>query len=285
MSIPFGKLLKEVEDVVKLHGADDLDSMKRSINLAYFQLCGMRSWLPLRRKVSVDFTSHDSNNAMLLPGDLAGIDEVWDSEREYFPSEWGRSEKDDSASDCTYRWFYTEPVSDALAILSSVTVLDNANTFSGGSWLAAYIGEYMQIGAEQGAYKLTAERTFTPRWYGPRIAGTAMDYIQIRPPGTKRFSIVNDDGDFEENTVSVYYWAFPVSLYKDFQPVLLPDVEALKWLSIITTLGLKDRKDNLALKFYGFYETALRRMESMSPDFVAPSQTKDRYGEGLKWKN
>jgi hypothetical protein len=162
-------------------------------------------------------------------------------------------------------------------------VLDNANTFSGGDWLASYIGEYMQIGAEQGSYKLTAERTFTPRWYGPRIAGTAMDYIQIRPPGTKRFSIVNDDGDFEENTVTVFYHCFPPPLYKDFQIVLLPSSKPLELLSLIKILGLKDKKENLVNVLRVEFERELAKMEALDPDFISPRVPMDRDGLQLSY--
>ena len=284
MGVPFIKIIKEVEAAVRLHGADNLDEMKRSCNLAYYELCGHASWLQLRRKVSINFTSKDSNNAMLLPGDLAGIDAVWDSDREYFPSGWGRSENDASESDISYRWFYTEPASDALAILSSIRMNVGASTFTGGTWDASYIGEYMQVAAELGSYKLTGTRTFEPRWYGPRLGGAAADsYLQIRPPGTKRFSIVNDEGDFEANTVTVYYWVLPPPLYQDHQPIMLPDHRALELLTIIRVLGLKDRKETIADRYRAEYSDALAKMENMNPNFVAPSQMKDRYGEGLRF--
>ena len=279
MSVPFGKIIKEVEAAVRLHGADDLEEIKRSCNLAYYQLCGQASWLPLRRKISVNFASKDSNNAMLLPGDLAGIDAVWDSDREYLPAGWGRSENDDSETDVSYRWFYTEPVSDALAILSSIRLDEGATVFTGGSWDADYIGEYMQIADEQGSYKLTDTRTFTPRWYGPRLGGAAANsYIQVRPAGTKRISIVNDEGDFEENTVTVYYWVLPPPLYKDYQPILLPSSRPLELLTIIRMLGTHDRKEGIASIYRAEFPKALAEMESLNPSFISPQIPLDRKG-------
>ena len=279
-----GYLWAEVQKALRLYGNDDMTSIQQSCNMAYFHLYGLRSWVQGRRKVSIDFTSHDSNNAMLWPGDLAGIDAVWSSEHQFFSSEWSRAEKDTSENDATYRWFYTEPVSDALAILPSISITNGSNVFAGGTWAASYIGEYIRICSEPGVYKLTAERTFTPRWYGPDVSGAPTDAIQVRPAGTKRFSIVDDKGTFTESTVTVYYWAYPIPLYLEYQPILLPDFRALELLTIINVLGLKDRKEAIADRYRIEYEKALSIMESLNPEFMSPHPPLDRYGEQVRFK-
>lgn len=284
MIMTAGYLWAEVQKALRLYGNDDMTSIQQSSNMAYFHLYGLRSWVQGRRKASINFASHDSNNAMVLPSDLAGIDAVWSSEYQFFPSEWSRAEKDTSEDDATHRFFYTEPVSDALAIIPSISIVNGANTFSGGTWDASYIGEYFRIASELGIYKFTAERTFTPRWYGPDISGAPTDVIQVRPAGTKMFSIVDDTGAFVESTVTMYYWAYPVPLYQECQPILLPDFKALELLTIINVLGLKDRKEAIADRYRIEYDKALSIMESLNPEFQSPHRPLDRYGDQIRFK-
>jgi len=278
---------KECQDALRLFGADDLTSIKLSCNQAYQHLAGLRSWLPLRRKVTVDFAGHDSNDSMLLPGDCAGVDAVYDATlgHQYFASERSQAEHSDKyGDDRNYRWFYTDVETDAFAILTNVTLAQSANVFSCTGWLDAYINEFCQIGNELGIYKLTAANTITPRWYGPQLNGSPMDLMQVRPAGTKRFSIVDYDGIFESaGVVNVYYWAYPVPLYLPNQPILLPDYVPLKLLTLIDVIGTKDRKDAIADRWRIEFDKAYAIMESLNPDFQAPNVPLDRYGDRRSW--
>lgn len=277
-----GYLWDEVSAALRLYGADDLGSIKKSLNMSYFHLAGLRSWEQLRSRMSINFAGYDSNKSMLLPGDLAGVDAVWDSTNHYrfnLCDRWQAEHSDEYDEDLNYRWFYTDAETDSLAILTGVSLDQGGNTFTCDNWNDAYIGEYITIGNELGVYKLTATRTFTPRWYGPKLTGSPDEYINVRPAGTKRFSIVDYDGDFMSSAiVHLYYWRKPAPLYLASQPILLPDFKPLELLTIINVLGLKDRKESVADNYRAQYDKAFAIMADMNPEFAGPNFPLDRDG-------
>ena len=284
----FGYLVEECKAALRFQGADDVNQIMLSANMAYSHLANLRSWAPLRRKVTISFASADANNSVLLPSDLINIDAVWEGtthHHEYLASDQSYAENSGRCGDDrTYRWFYTQSETDALAILTEVVLAQSANVFSCTGWLAAYIGEYCQVGNELGIYKLTDTNTLSPRWYGPLLQGGPAGVINVRPAGTKRFSICDYDGKFESaTTVTVYYWVSPPTLYLPNQPILLPDYKPLELLTIINVLGLKDRKESVADHYRAEYDKALAKMESLNPEFMPPNVPQDRYGNRLSF--
>jgi hypothetical protein len=282
-----GYLWQECQAALRLYGADDLNQIQMSANMAYSHLANLRSWAPLRRKITISFSSADANQSCLLPGDLIGIDAVYDSNHrhEYLASDQAYSENTERREDDrTFKWFYTSPETDALAILTNVALQQSSNTFTAPGWQASYIGEYMAVGNELGIYLLTGSQTFSPRWYGTQLNGSPTDVIQIRPAGTKRFSVRDYDGKFSAtSSVIVYYWAAPTPLYLPNQPILLPDYKPLELLTIINVLGLKDRKESVADNYRAEYDKALAKMEGMNPEFMTPNIPRDRYGHRLSF--
>lgn len=285
--ITAGYIWSEVSAALRLHGADDMLAIQQASNLAYQYLCGRRSWEQLRRKVTINFTGHDSANSMTLPGDIAGIDAIWESDHdhEYVASDWAASENSTEYSDDrNYRFFLTEPEADTFAILTGVLLQQSANIFSCDNWLDAYIGEYVTIGSELGVYKLTAANTISPRWYGPLLTGGPQGIIQVRPAGTKHFSIVDWEGIFMENSsVVLYYHVFPSPLYQNFQPILLPSSRCLELLTIINVLGLRDRKESLVDRYRLEYEREYAIMCDLNAEFQKPSIPVNRFGEQLSF--
>ena len=283
----FGYLIEECKSALRLQGADDVNQIMMSANMAYSHLALLRSWAPLRRKITISFSSADANQSCLLPGDLIGIDAVYDSNHrhEYLASDQAYSENTERREDDrTFKWFYTSPETDALAILTNVALQQSSNTFTAPGWQASYIGEYMAVGNELGIYLLTGSQTFSPRWYGTQLNGSPTDVIQIRPAGTKRFSVRDYDGKFSAtSSVIVYYWAAPTPLYLPNQPILLPDYKPLMLLTLIDVLGTKDRKNTVVEPFRLEYEKALSTMESLNPEFQQPSIPLNRFGRHLSF--
>ena len=245
--------------------------------------------MAFRRKAVIDFSGHDANNSMLLPGDIAGIDAIWEfgHHHEYLASDQASAENSGMrGDDRNYRFFDTDAEVDALAILTNVNIQQGANTFTCNGWNDSMIGEYCQIGSELGYYKLTAAQTITPRWYGASLQGAPTNTIQVRPAGTRHFSVVDYDGRFcATSKVILYYWVFPSCLYLPSQPILLPDFMALKLLTLIDVIGLKDRKNTIADTWRGEYEKAYNIMCGLNPEFVAPSVPQNRFGEPLSFGN
>jgi len=262
-----GYVWDEVGSVINLDDKDTLKSMKRSCQLSYYDLIGMLAWQSCRRKVSAILSATAS---YVLPADMVGIESVYDSANDisYDPSvQWGEKVRPS--------WFYLDQTEDSLALLPSLKVKSLSNVWTGGTWLASYIGEYIRFGKEPGIYKITAENTFTPRYYGPelfRVTGV------IRPSGTRKLACVDDDNDRVAGAMDIHYWAYPAPLYDESQEIQLPASRPLELLTLIRMLGTKDRRENAADRYRAEYVTALSEMKAMNPSFVLPKEPTNRTG-------
>jgi hypothetical protein len=255
--ITAGYIWDSIQNLVRLHGNDDLDDIKNQCQLAYYDIWGQHPWYAGRAKSSITFSA---TAGALLPGDLCGIEQVYDSSNEYdyYPgSEAGDHE--------LHTWFYTDPVTDALAILTNINVESLANTWTGGTWSASYIGEYVRFGKEPGVYLITAENTFTPRYYGPRLN---LVKAMIRPAGTKKIAAYDEDNDRVGAALDVYYWKYPAPLYDETQDILLPSARVLELGTAIRMLGEKDRRDNAADRMRTEYYSALEMAKAMNPRII-----------------
>jgi hypothetical protein len=264
--ITTGQVWDEIASVVG-GGNDTLESMKRSCQMSYYQLIGLLSWEECRKKVSATLSAAA---ATLLPADMVNIEAVWDptNEIEYFPGrQWG--------SIIRPTWFTLDPVTDALALLSGITVNSLANVWTGGTWDASYIGEYIRFGKEPGIYKITAENAFTPRYYGPKLDRVTG---HIRPAKTKQVACVDDGGDRVSGAMDIYYWAYPSPLYDESQDIMLPASRPLELQTLIRMLGTKDRRENAADRYRDEYREALEQMKAMNPRFTQPGEPTNRIG-------
>ena len=262
-----GYVWDEIASVIRSPDLDTLKSMKRSCQLAYYGLIGILPWQACRRKLSATLSATES---YLLPADLVGIEAVYDSanEVEYFPGvQWGIITRP--------TWYYLDPVEDALMILQSIKVISLADVWTGGTWDASYIGEYIRFGKEPGKYKITDTRKFIPRYYGPtldRVTG------HIRPTGTRKLACVDDENDRVSGAMDIYYWAYPSPLYDESQDIVLPASRPLELLTLIRMLGTKDQRENVADRYRSEYYEALENMKAMNPRFVQPKEPINRAG-------
>ena len=120
-----GYIWQEVMKLARASDNDDLAAMRGSCQLAYYNLWGMLPWEAGRRKLSATLSSAAS---YLLPANLVGIEAVWDNTNEvgYFPgTRWGKIIRP--------TWFFLDPVEDALALLSNITIKNLANVWTGGT--------------------------------------------------------------------------------------------------------------------------------------------------------
>lgn len=262
-----GQIWDEVVSTIRLKDKDTMADIKKSCQLAYYGIWGLLAWEAGRRKLSATLSATAS---YLLPADLVGIESVWDSANDipYWPGvQWGDTIRP--------TWYYRDAVEDSLALLQSVTVASLSNTWSGGTWVASYIGEYIRFGKEPGLYKITAENTFTPRYYGPRldrVIGT------IQPAGTRKLACVDDENDRVSGAMDIYYWAYPPPLYDESQDILLPASRPLELATLIRMMGTKDRRENAADRYREEYKEVLGEMKAMNPRFVQPKEPVNRMG-------
>ena len=124
--------------------------------------------------------------------------------------------------------------------MTGVSVSSGASVSSGIG--ADHTGEYVQFWDQPGFHLLTAQNTFTPRYWGPRISSKS---CTVRPATTKKIVITDDVGALDDSTVQVYSWAYPPPLYQEFQRPLIPHYRALEllmWIDLIGPIGKRHRE-------------------------------------------
>jgi len=268
--ISAGYIFEAVSDALRDDTDEMMDWIKRSCQMAYYEIWGMLPWDAGRRKVSVTLSA---TAGVLLPADIVNIEAVWNptTGAEYTPgAPWGAAIRP--------TWFFLNSTFDSLAVLDQVSVSNTATVWTGGAWNAAYIGEYIRFGKNPGIYKITAANTFTPRYYGPHLDSVSGI---VRPAGAKSMACMDENGDQVSGAHDVYYWAYPPPLYDESQDILLPASRPLELLTLIRMIGGKDRRDTVAQKYQDEYPRALSDMKAMNPRFISPREPTNRTGGSM----
>ena len=281
MNVPIRDTWKLVEDALKLHDKATIAAIKRECQKHYYNLCAMTDWLALRQVTELTFTG-DETDGEYLPSDLIGImaviSETSGSRRAYSPTEEQRRYLDRDK----YRWYHPNVKVTPLDTYpgTSVSVSNEGTTFSG-SLGGDRTGEYIRFHSEPGLYLLTASDTFTPAYLGPRITNKG---CVVRPSETSKLVLVAPDGQTTDDTVQVYYWAYPEPLYEDWQVPQLPSNRPLELLTLITMLGPIDKRHREVEAYRQEYEDrvthagAFSDMLAMNPKFVSPAVPRGRTG-------
>lgn len=268
--ITAGMIYKVVSDAMRADGLDDEAAIKLTCQMAYYEIWGMLPWDAGRRKVSVTLSA---TAGVVLPADMVGIESVRNpaTGAVFMPgAQWGAGVRP--------TWFFLNSTFDPLALLDRVSVSNTANVWTGGTWDAAYIGEYIRFGDQSGIYKITADHTFTPRYYGPKLDGVTG---AVRPAGTKSMACTDEYGAQVSGAHDVYYWTYPPPLFDESQDILLPASRALELLTLIRMIGGKDRRDTVAQKYQDEYPRALSDLKAMNPRFISPQEPTNRTGAAM----
>jgi len=256
--------------------------IKRESRKAYYEQIGMTSWEAMRMQVSYNFD--ESEDGMWLPGDLAGIDCVANSDYE-----WDKAPESYAANrDITSRmWYYSEINWTPLLIGTDITIANGETAFTGGTGItAAMVGEYIRIGDQAGVYKLASVSSLETPFYGTDVDGVA---FVVRPEGVKKIKLVAPDGETDTTAATIYYWRFPPQIYDDNQLVHLPSASLLELATLekIYRIDRDSERANEAKKdLYGSkgrYEGELTRAISMNPEFISPIQPDNFLGKAAGW--
>ena len=241
------------------------DRVERILNQVYFELASDHSWQQLRRKTELDFTAAVSTGdiGLWLPGDLLGIDRVWDedNEVEFFPRD--RSDIELPLED-DYRFFLYSTAVEAEFQADDAIVEQGGTTFTSDALDADgtdYTDEYVKFGTELGLYKLTAAKTFTPTYHGP---AQDLQHFEIRPRSTQKLVLVDPDQEcLIDRTVNVHYWQAPQPLYRD------EDVSILPRDTILELLVLRRLPEAKGIRPVSEGELAqeLAKTKALNPDF------------------
>jgi len=280
--IPVGLVWESVLRANRVRTADIQTVVKDECNKAYYELCSMTSWVSLRKQITLDFNDAADSTGLWLPSDLVHIDDVRDNDAEvlYLP----RDEASLDPEDETPRWYYSDVVNSPLVVADDgLSVSQNGSTFSFFNALSESMeDEYLKINGKLGYYKITSSNTTSPT-FSPRYRDESLVDVgyQIRPDGTRKISLVNADNVFDENEVTVYYWAFPPTLDQADQMILLPNHRPLELLTLIRIIGTHNKRELSADRYRAEYESELRQMFSKNPAFGGPNWSRDKRGRSF----
>jgi len=246
--------MSQVKDVVdfvcgdlKMYDPETKEKVMPAIQRAWYKLIGRYAWQFCRRSVTLAYSSTDTNG-VLLPGNMVNlIGPIQDSSDVMYVE----NSPHILPSNIDQYFYYLNDV-EVLSLVeggTACTIKEGATTFTWtGTWLAAYVGEYVRFGDEPGAYLVSASKTISENYWGPRISSGA---LMIRPKDTRRISFVDGNGDSVTFAGNAHYWAFPAPLYKEWQTFPEHLFEPLKWAAAMEVKGhTVDSKRGLAVQDY-----------------------------------
>ena len=267
--------------------------IKAEIAQAYYEVCKLISWLPLRKYIDLDFSTVGTAAGMWLPADLIGIDGVYDASSltpeqnattagpqsaiEFLPRDEASSAEQE---DYNFRWYYitnSTPLDDADAGMAA-TRLSTAVVFTpalGGD----RSGEWVAIKAMPGFCKLTSNTVLTKGF--PGVTNTSPGYgYQVRPVGQKQIACINTLRGLWQTSVRVYYWAYPEPLLADGVPIVVPErlVELMSFIRIVGTYG---RREQTANKYREEFKAELDLQLQLNPKFGRRAYPRDKHRRPL----
>lgn len=270
-----GMILDELYQAVSAVDPDGKANVLRKLNLSYYDLCGLASFVGLRRTMS--FTSGG-----YLPADLIGIDSIYDGDGNEFVARERGQVLTHMAGDPVRRYYYDDVVilpseqRKGLSIDKASSSFDVTNP----TMTPTYVGEYMTIGKGLGFYKITAANTITPRYMGPKLVDA---YFQIRPETTKQLRLVDENGDAYATAVTLDYWAYPPPIYDESQLIFLPTTRALFLRTLIRLFGIDLMNQFAADRYRDEYKEAVDEMIDRNPSYLPPCRPRNRHGNAAGW--
>ena len=266
-----GDIIDNVLTLCRRSGSEsDRTRYWKLLNTIYFRLCRKYSWVSLRDKVTLDFSSMIGIEGLQLPSNLFGIDSVYDTAQgfEYYH----RDRNYPNVDEKLYRFYTYKPEYEDLFFSDDATVNQDENTFTCDSLATDYTGEYVRFGTDLGFYKLTAEKTFSPTYRGSNLGEVD---IRIRPCETENILTIDfSDTIMTENKVDVYYWKAPLPLHRDSDPILLPGG---KILEIMLLRELPEAKSYRPVSDSEIDKTLASTLD-MNPEFSQNRMSRDRTG-------
>lgn len=244
--VPCGMLIEDISSALNAHGNPELSNrIWTRLRFEYFRICSEVSWDFLRPSpVTLNFNNADSTG-LYLPSDLLGIDQVWDSDNDVEFTE--TSEAQAQSDQWGHRYYKYLPSRSDLFAGTDLSLSTNSLQFTSAELTADGTdpdGEYVQFDDEPGYYQISSSTTpftFTPKYNGGNK--TAKNF-SIRPwESSHKMILIDEDEDkLTDRSVSVYYWRYPVALYKpeDQIPGYMQQV-----LKLRTLRGLHEAKERL----------------------------------------
>jgi len=256
------------------------DRVKDQFNEELWDVIPEVSWEPLREMESMDFTANTDETGLWVPGNLAGIDAVWDTDHEV--RFWPRGRAGVAADDQGYRFYLYRPSSSHLASGDDVTLQDGAMSFTSSDLDTAVAAgadvtdAWVRFGAELGYYQITNTASpylITPAYQGPDLA---QENFRVRDWEVSKKMVLLDPSEnkLADRTVELHYWRYPTPIFDDDD--LIPLATA-KFLVLRVLRAIPEAKARRPVSQTEI-DTEYARAKKMNPGFVLPQSPRDRHG-------
>jgi len=281
--ITYGRFLQDMMSALIKAGADNEEKVLDTTALQYWAMCEQYPWQFLRRTTSISFASPDSNNEMLLPANLAGIESVWDSDGyEYTETTISAVSDTESNDDYRYRWYFGAPVTSGLLTAKEFGINQAASSFTmTTTWDSDWVGEYIRFQDDLSVYLISASKAISEAYRGEALSN---GWASIRPEGTKRMGVLDPAGAAAGTTVTVAYWVYPYPIAEPHHIIQIPHHEALKYAVLADMTGPQDRRRKDALDYYALADKHLAIAKDLNPRFVPPRRPRNKLGTHMRWK-
>jgi hypothetical protein len=275
-----GDLWTSIQKAIRQEDPETLKQIQRVVQGAYYKLCEIVDWQPLRRTIDVTIPADDTG--ALLPADCIGVLAVNDDSDEhchnrppYMPA--SAAQKRERFR----KWYFAEAAVTPLFVGKAFNIQQSASAFTvNPAFDAAWIGEYIQIDDTPGFYKLTSTTTILPAYYGIMKQNAV---VVVRPSTTKRLVVTNEHGEVHAKTVRVSYWAYPEPLCQAWQVPLLPNDRALYILAVTQDEIAPSIPVKQLAALKAEYPDALSTMWARNPKFVQPQPPRSHTGRVLSF--
>ncbi|MHC4616254.1 MAG: hypothetical protein ACYTEQ_00735 [Planctomycetota bacterium] len=261
MSIPYGLAKQNTQDLIDDYSSATAAKILRAYNLAYRTIAGDHVW-------QVFFTEL-SNPGTTLPADMERPVMYVQDDTDYLYSPVAFTDR--YIDPRLYKWFPNGTVQTPLATASDGVVTANSTAFTSASASfasATHANEYIQIGTNEGIYKISSVTDPNTLVLADayRGASATAQYYEIQPRGTQKIAYVDQEGATltPSSSAKLWYQRRPLPLYNDRDQILLPgNCEAVQ-IMVHQMMMLGDKYDNDALKRRDDYNAAIARMQPLN---------------------
>jgi hypothetical protein len=272
--IPYGKIKARLQALLKDESTATAADILLYTNEAIRDIASDHFFDTLKREVS--FSS-------LLPADMERPFYIQLNDTDFlsFPI----SETSQYTSRKLFGWWMDRVTTDPLSIGSDGVIAANGTAFSSASPSVAFtsdmIGEFIQIGENEGIYEITAVPSTTTLTLADGFRGAAETaaHYEVRPQFTQQMQVTDEDGTNVNDEVSTFiYQKIPLPIYNDYDPIPLPGNCKAVRIMVQQMLLLGDKYDNDALKRQPDFQRAIDKMKPLQPTRGRTPAPRNKYG-------
>lgn len=273
--IAAGTMITRIQDLIDDYSTETKAKILRALNNSYRDIASDHFWQPLMSEVTLSGT--------ILPSDMEKPYYVEDdTDFIYFPI----SVTDRYQNSRLYNWFENLTVTSPLLTGSDLVVTANSTTVTSAAagFTAAMVGEYIQIGTNEGIYKIHAfvgatEVTLADGYRGDTATA---QYFEVRPSGTQQFQPSDENGDaISSTTIKFWYQRRPLPLHNDYDQIFLPGGCLAVQIMTHQMMMLGTKYDNDALKQSSSFIDAIGKMKPLNPTRGRCVRPRNRYGSQI----